>query len=322
MGSPAAMKGYGVMPDTSKLSETKQTLLEKYLHREITRAATTEPTEERPALPSSIYYQVPVIPIQTGGSKRPVFYLHVHVTGGAFYNFALAHDLGPDQPFYMLNPYMFDSKQMPPTLETMAETYIESLRTIQPEGPYLLVGFCGGGIIAFEMAQQLRAQGQAVALLILIEPRDGPAPHRLLFRKLLCGCFRSVGTLIGLGPDKQLEWFLRVRHVGLQLLKSPYKTQQSFSLVPPPAEALRQDWIGVFVWIISQYNTRQYPGKVTYFWAREEPKYLRTWWGKVAEAKELEVHLIPGTHTTCRTDHLHDLAEHLKACLSKVQVES
>jgi hypothetical protein len=307
------------MPDTTELSEAKRALLEKYLHGEITQTATATHTKESSAPPVSLGHRVPVVLIQTGGSKRPFFFLHMHTTGGAFYCFTLARDLGPDQPFYILDPYVFDSKQMPPTLETMAAAYIESLRTVQPEGPYLLGGFCGGGIIAFEMAQQLRAQGQEVDLLIQIEPRDGPAPHRLLFRKLLCGCFRRIGALLGLSPEKQLEWFLRVRYVGLRLVKSAYRAQYGSLLIPPPAEILRQDWTGTFVWIISQYNTRQYPGKLTYFWASEEPKYLRMWWGKVAEAKELEVHLIPGTHATCRTDYLHDLAEHLQVCLSKAQ---
>jgi len=311
------------MPDTSKLSEAKRALLEKYLHGEITQSTTTASSPiERSAAPSHTNLRVPVVPIQTSGTKRPFFYLHVHAVGGAFYCFTLAHDLGPDQPFYLLDPYPFDNKQVPPTLDTVATAYVESMRTVQPEGPYLLGGFCGGGIIAFEMAHQLRAQGQEVDLLLQIEPIVGPAPHRLFFRKLLFGCFRRFASLIGLSLQQQFDWFLRVRYIGLRLISSGYRADYGSSLVPPPAESLRQDWIGTFVWIISQYTTRQYPGKITHFWAREEPKYVRTWWGKVAEAKELEVHLIPGTRTTCRTDYLHDLARQLHACLSKVQASN
>ena len=159
---------------------------------------------------------------------------------------------------------------MPPTLEEMAAEYLKSLRTVQPEGPYLLGGFCGGGIIAFEMAQQLRDQGQEVDLLVLIEPRDGPAPHRLFCRRMFGGFIRRAGSLIGLSPEKQLELFLRIRYLGLYLVQSRYRIEQKFKL-HPSADFLRTDWIGVFVWILSQYKTRRYPGKVTYFWARRSP---------------------------------------------------
>lgn len=320
---PISKNGHFMTNDTTKLSEVKRALLEKHLRGELlqTLSPISASSQEHPIQSdkTTMDDQIPsVVPIQTGGFKRPLFYLHVHVTGGAFYNFALADALGPDQPFYMLDPSTFDSKKLPPTLEAMAAAYIKALRSVQLEGPYQLVGFCGGGIIAFEMAQQLQAQGQTVEPLVLIEPRDGPAPHRLFARKLFVSLIRRIGTLLGANAEKQLEWFLYIRYIVLHLLKSQYRTDQHFSRTQT-YEMLRKDWIGVFVWIIAQYNTRRFPGKVTYFWAREEPKYLRTWWGKIAEAKELAIHLIPGTHDTCRTDYLKDMAEHLRHCLDEVQ---
>jgi len=67
------------------------------------------------------------------------------------------------------------------SVEALAARYIGQLRVIQPEGPYLLGGLCAGGTIAYEMAQQLQAQGQRVALLALL---DTPFPGRsLLFRQ-------------------------------------------------------------------------------------------------------------------------------------------
>lgn len=309
--------------DVTKLSEAKRALLEKRLRGELPQ--TLEPvgasSQEHSIHPDTVSmdYQMPtVVPIQTSGSKRPLFYLHVHVIGGAFYNFALARELGPDQPFYMLDPNMFDSKKLPPTLETMAAAYIKALRSVQPRGPYQLAGFCGGGIIAFEMAQQLQAQGEIVDPLVLIEPRDGPAPHRIFARKFFVSLIRRIGTILGASSEKHLEWFLYIRYIVLHLLESQYRTDQHFSRIQT-YEMLRKDWIGVFVWIIAQYNTHKFPGKVIYLWASEEPKYLRTWWGKIAEAEDLEVHLIPGTHTTCRTDYLKDLADRLRTCLDEAQ---
>ena len=59
---------------------------------------------------------------------------------------------------------------VPPTLEVMAATHRESLRSLQPKGPYILGGFCNGAMIAYEMARQLHAEGETVDLLILIDP--------------------------------------------------------------------------------------------------------------------------------------------------------
>lgn len=59
----------------------------------------------------------------------------------------------------------------------MAAHYIREIRTLQPEGPYLLGGASFGGLVAFEMAQQLQAQGQQVALLALMDPYPGSRPE-------------------------------------------------------------------------------------------------------------------------------------------------
>src|SRR2546430_8819365 len=119
-------------------------------------------------------WRTPVVAIQSGGSKRPLFYMHVHWQGGAFYCFNLAQMLGPDQPFHILDLYRFDDLPAPPTIETMAADYIAPMRRIQPEGTYQVAAFCGASIIAYEMAQQLRRAGQEVDLLAFIDPMAGP----------------------------------------------------------------------------------------------------------------------------------------------------
>jgi aspartate racemase len=211
----------------------------------------------------------------------------------------------------------------------MAAAYIKAMRAVQPEGPYFLAGFCAGGLIAYEIAQQLRAQGQAVDFLALFDPMAGP----IRFIRLLGGFIRCIGSLTQLSPGKQLDWFLRLRYVSRVLRHSRDENTEHvdrlirrwrdehpkrFSLIPE-AEALRQDWMAVFVWAVSSYSPRQYPGKMTYFFARENPDSRKLWWGKVAETENVEIYTIPGTHETCRTEHIHDLAEHLCTYLTKAQ---
>src|SRR5919199_1374568 len=172
------MKGHAAMADRPEPADARRALLAKYMRGELPQGALAaggstlrRQIRATPLLKAAEAEGAPdarvrLVPIQTSGSRRPIFYVHVHSEGGAFYCFTLARDLGADQPLYLLEPYCFDGLRIPPPLEAMAATYIESLHSVQPEGPYRLVAFCGGSPIAFEMAQQLRAAGQAVDLAV------------------------------------------------------------------------------------------------------------------------------------------------------------
>jgi len=105
----------------------------------------------------------------------------------------LARHLGPDQPFYGLQSQGLDGKSAFLTsIEEMAACYVKEIRGLQPKGPYFLGGYCMGGTIALEMAQQLRAQGQEVAILALMDtlnwanttPNSGRDALRILFQKV------------------------------------------------------------------------------------------------------------------------------------------
>jgi len=110
-----------------------------------------------------------LVTIQPGGIRPPLFCIHGE-SGNLLIYRSLARYLGPDQPIYGLQPQGLDGKQAPLTrIEDMAARYIEEIQVIQPEGPYFLAGYCMGGTIAFEMAQQLSGQGQRVDLLALLD---------------------------------------------------------------------------------------------------------------------------------------------------------
>jgi aspartate racemase len=106
-----------------------------------------------------------LVPIQPNGSKPPIFCVHGGIGTVLFYR-DLANHLGMDQPFYGLQAKGLDGIETPHSgIEEMASHYIEEIRTVQPEGPYFLGGYCLGGIVAFEMAKQLIGQGHKIALL-------------------------------------------------------------------------------------------------------------------------------------------------------------
>lgn len=302
----------------SECSDAKRAFVEKYLHGDIPRATKETGAVGRallmaPTAPIAVKYRAPTIAIQASGSSVPFFFPHVHWQGGASYCFTLAHDLGPDQPFYVVEPYAFDDRQVPPTLEEIAAECVKSVRAIQPEGPYHLGGYCGAGFIVYEMAQQLNAAGQRVEKLVMIEPGVGPyyAPLLSWTGKLV----RRAGTVLRRSPDQQLSWFLRMRHLYRMARYPAYRRAQKFSLASTP-ESLREDWLGIFVWIVSTYVAQPYHGKATYIWARDDSGSHRNWWLQRFMAQETEMHYTSGDRSNCRNTYIHDLAANLRICLS------
>lgn len=110
-----------------------------------------------------------LVPIRSSGSRPP--FVFVHAIGGNVVNFAgFAAHFNSDQPLYGLQARGLDGKRAPHlVLEQMAADYIRDMKSVQPQGPYYLGGFSAGAVVAFEMARQLRSQGDAVPVLALLE---------------------------------------------------------------------------------------------------------------------------------------------------------
>jgi thioesterase domain-containing protein/acyl carrier protein len=110
-----------------------------------------------------------LVPVRAGGSKPPLFLMHAN--GGNVLDYhRLANHLESDQPVYAFQARGLDGNLVKDaTLEEMAAAYVAELRSFQPEGPYFLGGFCLGGLLALEAAEQLTAAGQKVALVIMIQ---------------------------------------------------------------------------------------------------------------------------------------------------------
>ncbi|PRD37767.1 UNVERIFIED_CONTAM: ppsE [Trichonephila clavipes] len=137
-----------------------------------------------------------------GGPKQP-FFLVAGMFGNVLNLRHLAQLLGADRPFYGLQARgLFGEDEPHRTLPEAARDYIAELRQVQPQGPYLLGGFSGGGLTAWEMARQLEAEGEAVSLLVLL---DTPLP----LRPPLSGRDKALIKLAEMqarGPGYLLDW--------------------------------------------------------------------------------------------------------------------
>ncbi|WP_150239633.1 amino acid adenylation domain-containing protein [Nocardiopsis quinghaiensis] len=111
----------------------------------------------------------PLVPIRSEGDQPPLFYVHP-MGGNVLCYVPFARHLPGDRPFYALQAAGTDAGTEPVRdVEEMARSYVEAIRRVRPEGPYHIGGWSFGGFVAFEMARQLRAAGQEVASLVLLD---------------------------------------------------------------------------------------------------------------------------------------------------------
>ena len=300
------------MSETPSLSEAKRALLEKYLRGDLPHASAAVAAHPEQSDSAAAESRERVVPIQTGGSKRPFFFLHGQWELGGFFCFPMARALGPDRPFYAVEPYRFDGLPVPPPFHAIAAAHLKSLRAVAPEGPYSLGGWCNGALLAYEMARQLLAQGQEVDKLVLMDPVYLQYPAGLRFVR---GTIGRLGKSVGVGEDKQLELYLWLRqgyrwlrHMFTYVRSPDYRRSSGF------AGLGREDYPGMYDWTAMDYRPPSlYPGKITFFWSVTQP--FRRGWRSVEAANEIEVHILPCRHMTCLNEYLDDLAERLRKSL-------
>ena len=246
-----------------------------------------------------------LIAIQPKGSRPPFFC--VHPSGGHVLGLrALARYLGNDQPFYGLEPPGRDGEQRPlERVEDLAAHYIEEIRGLQTQGPYYLGGYSMGGTVAFEMAQQLRNQGQEVGLLALFDPTT---PRNDLFSRISPFVSRNLRVLIELGIREELRRIMS--KVRAKRGWWAAASQPNSPVSRPNARAK------------SRYVPKSYPGPITLFWADESPvgsNDRRLAWRNFT-TEGLDLHVVPGGHSSMLTEpHVKVLAEQLGACLDAAQ---
>lgn len=115
-----------------------------------------------------------LVAVQPQGTKTPLFCAH-GAAGTILFFHELANHLAPERPVYAFQAQGLHGRDLPHTsIEEMAAHYIQEMRTVQPRGPYLLAGWCFGGLVVFEMAQQLRRMGEMVDLLAMFNAPSAP----------------------------------------------------------------------------------------------------------------------------------------------------
>jgi len=219
-----------------------------------------------------------LVPIQPNGSKPPLFW-----ASGESSDFLLPRYLGRDQPLYTLMHQCHDGKPVRyPRLEDLAANHLQEIRRVQPQGPYFLGGYCFEGMVAFEMAQQLRQQGQEVALLALLDlasiknckfiVNQVPSSHESLGDE----AFRHLHELAKLNSQDKLRYTLvRVKDRMNELIDGIKNIRvlvaRSISRIylmlgrPVPLSLLLPYISLVDRKILRVYEPRPYPGRLVHF---------------------------------------------------------
>jgi amino acid adenylation domain-containing protein len=273
----------------------------------------------------------PLVAIQPDGTKKPFFC--VHPGGGlAMVYYPLAKAIGMDYPFYSFQYPMLHAEREPyGSIREIASEYIAAMREAQPRGPYLLGGWSFGGLVAFEMAQQLKEQGEQVELLAMLDTmlhRTGEVEKNEEEKPVLRAALEmalamsdkqdvSVGDMRKALPPQMIEQLLQEVAPGLVDVVLPELEELEVGKLVGVFKAVEQ--------LIRDYEVRGYRGEVTLFLAEEErekaeeEEEIRRW-REVAEGG-LQVHRAPGKHMNfVSPPHVTVLAELLRECIDRTRV--
>jgi thioesterase domain-containing protein/acyl carrier protein len=262
--------------------------------------------------------------VQAGGAKQPLFM--IHGVGGSIMGLGLlSRYLGIDRPIYAFQSYdVSEPVQLTSRLEQVAAQYIAEIRTKQSHGPYFLLGHSSGGMIAFEMAQQLRQQGEQVALLGMLDTyqftyyTEMSEKLRYKLRQAARTMKLHVQEILHNGRPLSYIWG-RIKSKYLRIAYAVYHL--AGRELPPSLVAVEHlNWFTV-----RHYKPAPYPGSLVLFRAlnreaHEDGDYLLGWGGLAKGG--IEVYDIPGTHEEMGWEpNVRVLAKAINRCLDKAQAE-
>ena len=280
--------------------------------------------------------------INEGGSRTPFFYLHGDLFGGGFYSLKLSRALGSDQPFYVMPPHNVRTSPKAPSIEEMATAHLQTLRSVRPHGPYIIGGFCLGGVVAYELAQQIIAAGETVEMLLLIDAE--PEDRTLSALRRAC---KSLGRLLRWNEQKQMkqfgEWWLRRAQFALwqkesaptrgrlivrqfrNRIVSVWNTLRRKSgdiadaPIAEPGMTSERDVPTAFLWAAASYRPQQYHAPMAVLLSEDllhRGDHLEQAWNRFAP--KATVHSLKGSHLECITAHVDTLADTIDNCLRNI----
>jgi thioesterase domain-containing protein len=252
----------------------------------------------------------PVVEIQTGGSKRPVYCIGA-ADGELIVFRRLAHELGPDQPLYGLQPFRLLDQY--PTVKQLAAAYLEQLQEAGDPQPSFLLGYSLGGPIAIEMARQLQRAGMATPVVILIDSyyAAGCRAHEPWPQRIRRYHYHWKRITNGGGLSHLLQ---RARY---GVARAAHKTSATLGVAIPTSA----DDVSSLQQLASEsYRLKSYHGPVHLFRAEQGQEFFTGgpalgWSGVLSD---LVIEEVPGDHGTMNTGmNLKVLAGKVRACLER-----
>jgi amino acid adenylation domain-containing protein len=238
-----------------------------------------------------------LVTLQGGGTRPPVFLTGAGDGNGLVLHRQLARCIGSDHPF-------FGFRAGPANVERLVGEYVRRMRSVQPHGPYVLLGECAGGILAFEMARRLISEGERVALLALI---DTPFPSK---RRSLSHPFRHISkswsgdkvarrirhhrqVAAGLRIGHRLRYLLSKARVALKALLGLGESVQIRALLQQTA----------YVRMLVRHEPAPLPGRVFLIQSEVGSREgLDAAWARVTQG--VEVANVPGDRSSYLREHL------------------
>nr|WP_248277579.1 non-ribosomal peptide synthetase [Brasilonema sp. UFV-L1] len=268
-----------------------------------------------------------LVAIQSSGSKIPFFCMH-GAGGGVRHYFNLSRRLGEDYPFYALQHTPNEEEPEVISVEETAVRYLQEIRQVQPNGPYLLGGFCYGGVLAFEMAQQLQRQGETVDLLVVIDailPETVIQPAEDDDAKFLLRMAESIKT------NNNIDFSLPFEELrDLSVDEQFHLVNQKANFIFSDTEI--KDFLSYYklfkahVQAMRDYVPQAYPYSMTLIRAKEEiihdfesPEFHTDdpllGWGKCS-SQPIQVVEVPGDHFSMFVEpNIQELAKELRICI-------
>ena len=259
---------------------------------------------EQPTLPRFS----PFIPLKKGNQQPPI--LMAHGLGGRARFTELARHIHTSHPIYGIQAKGIDGREEPfDRIEDMAHFYLEALKEFQPLGPYILIGYSFGGLVALEMAQRLSDEGKEIGLLVLIDayphPRWMSASQRL--RLGLQRSRRRISQMRQKPFYDSIAYFLDGLKRRLRIAEAAHDAPLKGSRLSLGRTTLQVKAKAYAA--LASYRPRPYRGKIKFVKSEGDtffPGDPVPVWADLAP--DLEVETVPGNHLDMVTDQFESLA--------------